>query len=133
MKRSRTVLASLFVGATILVAGCSDGAGNGVTFINPSTIRVTNNLGGPILFFFARPCGTTDWGQDMLPNDPVEGTIQPGTSKNFTVEAGCYDLRADHLATIDPGPLLTKEIFDQVATPLTALVWDLSEVPSNPI
>jgi hypothetical protein len=101
-------------------------------FENPSTVRVINNLGGPVLFFFVRGCGTTDWGDDLLPLDPVEGTIQPGASKDFTVEAGCYDFKADHLETIDPGPLVTKETYDQAASPVAIVTWTLEATPGGP-
>ncbi len=134
MRDKLKILTLLAVGLTIVpLLGCGDDEGPGMTFVNPSTIRVVNDLEGPVLFFFARPCGTTDWGEDLLPSDPVNGTIQPGNSKDFTVEAGCYDLRAQHLETVDPGPLITKEIFDQTASPVSILTWRLSEgAPGGP-
>jgi hypothetical protein len=117
----------------VSIAGCSsdDGPMNPI-FINPSVVRVENNLSGPVLFFRVRGCGTTDWGEDLLPTDPINGTIQPGASKDFTVEAGCYDLQAQHLETTDPGPLITKEIFDVAASPVTIFTWPLDEVPTGP-
>ncbi|MFV1987128.1 MAG: hypothetical protein ACC682_07590 [Gemmatimonadota bacterium] len=117
----------------VSIAGCSDSSGPQLPiFDNPSTVRVVNDLLGPVLFFRVRGCGTTDWGEDLLPTDPVEGTIQPGNSKDFTVEAGCYDLQAQHLETTDPGPLVTKEIFDVSASPVTIFTWTLEEVPAGP-
>ncbi len=117
----------------VSIAGCSsdDGPMNPI-FENPSVVRVVNNLFGPVLFFRVRGCGTTDWGEDLLPNDPVNGTIQPGASKDFTVEAGCYDFQAQHLETTDPGPLVTKEIFDQAPSPVGITTWTLEDVPSGP-
>jgi len=113
------------------VAGCFTPAGTG-TCINPSTIRVQNNLLGPVLFFKVRVCGTTEFSADLLSNDPIEGTIQPGTQKDFTVEQGCYDLRAEHLMTTDPGPLVIKEISDVSVSPVSVFTWPLSETPGGP-
>lgn len=116
----------------VSIAACSDSEPTAPPLQNPSTIRVENNLGGPVLFFFVRACGSTDWGEDLLPLDPVQGTIQPGSSKDFTVEAGCYDMQAQHLETTDPGPLLTKETFDQTASTVSILTWSLEDTPGGP-
>ena len=97
-------------------------------FDNPSTIIVRNRVLGPILFFHVRTCGTTQWSEDLLPLDPIEGTIQPGADKEFTVEAGCYDLWARHLETTEPGPPIEKMIFDQQATPVSPLIWTVEEM-----
>lgn len=121
------------VALALPIAACGDDPVAPVQmFDNPSTIRVVNNLLGPVLFFHVRACGTTDWGEDLLPLDPIEGTIQPGASKDFTVEAGCYDFWARHLATVDPGPLVEKMVFDQVASPITPVVWNLDEISGGP-
>ncbi|MDH3732482.1 MAG: hypothetical protein OEU54_03070 [Gemmatimonadota bacterium] len=128
----RFAYAAMVAAVLLPIAACSSDAPMGPTFQNPSTIRVANNLLGPVLFFRVRACGTTDWGQDLLPTDPIEGTIQPGESKDFTVEAGCYDLQAQHLETTDPGPLITKETFDQNASTVAILNWTLEETPGGP-
>ena len=129
----RLAYTAMAVAMMLPIAACSDDNGPmGPPIQNPATIRVVNNLGGPVLFFRVRACGTTDWGDDLLPTDPIEGTIQPGASKDFTVEAGCYDLQAQHLETTDPGPLLTKEIFDQNASTVAILSWTLEDTPSGP-
>jgi len=112
-----------------LVAGCGDDGPTGPIFTNPATITVQNELDGPVLFFFVRPCGTTDFGEDLLPSDPVEGTIQPGDSKDFTVEAGCYDMRVLHLVSVSPGPPVTKEIFDKQVTAAAGFTWRLTSDP----
>lgn len=114
------------------IAACNSDKVTGPPIENPSTIRVVNNLFGPVLFFYVRACGTTDWGEDLLPLDPIEGTIQPGDSKDFTVEAGCYDLRARHLETADPGPLIDKEEQDVNASPLAIHTWVLQDLPQDP-
>ncbi len=131
------------VALALPLTGCGDDPPTGPDFANPSTIRITNELQGPVLFVFFRPCGTTEWGEDQLairavrmgknPNDPIESVIQPTESKDFTVEAGCYDLRADHLETTDPGPLIIKSTEDQSASPVSILTWILTEAPIPPI
>ena len=123
----------LFAAMLSPLAGCGDDPFDPIqNFVNPSTIRVKNDLMGPVLFFFVRSCGTTAFSEDLLSNDPVEGTIQPGAQKDFTVEAGCYDLFAQHLETSEPGPLTDKMIFDQIASPVTALIWVLDEITGGP-
>lgn len=112
--------------------GCFTPAGSGATCINPSTIRVQNDLDGPVLFFKVRACGTTQFSEDLLPPDTINGTIQPGTQKDFEVEAGCYDLQAEHLETTDPGPLLTKSISDVSVSPVAIFTWTLTEAPGGP-
>ena len=117
-----------------LVSGCGDDSmPTAPLFDNPSTIRVVNRLAGPVIYVFARPCGTSDWGADLFAtDDPVEGTIQPGGSKDFTVEAGCYDLQARHLETTEPGPLVEKFAYNQAASPVTPIIWTLEEDSRNP-
>lgn len=134
LDRSRKPLRLALLTAVALSLGaCSDDAGpGGMMFVNPSTIIVQNELEGPIIFFFARSCGTTDWGPDLLPADPATGTIQPGEDRSFTVEAGCYDLRAQHLETTDPGPLVEKIMENVVASPVTPFTWKLSAPPTGP-
>lgn len=119
----------------LAVSGC--GEGDPVVpepmFDNPSIVRVVNRLQGPVLFVHAKPCGTNDWGQDLFgTNDPIEGTIQPGGSRDFTVEAGCYDLRARHLESTEPGPIIEKFAFNQAASPVTPIIWTLEEDSRDP-
>ena len=130
----RSIAALLALAVVLPFAACtSDNGTTGPVFENPSTLRVQNNLFGPVIFLYARACGTTDWGEDLLdPVDPIEGTIQPGDSKEFTLEAGCYDLQARHLETTDPGPLITKETFDFVLSPVSVQTWTLQDLPMGP-
>lgn len=131
--RIRPLLLVLAIGAAApLFVACSDDGPTQPVVQNPATITVNNQLMGPVLFFRVKACGTADWGQDLLPADPVEGTIQPGTSKEFTVEAGCYDMQAQHLESPDPGPLVKKEIFNNVVTESQGFTWDLMEDPDQP-
>lgn len=122
------------VALSVFVAACSDSPTAPIQmFDNPSQVRVTNNLLGPVIFFQVRPCGTTQWGEDLLdPIDPIAGTIQPSQSKEFTVEAGCYDLRARHLETTEPGPLVEKTLLDQLASPVATLTWVLDPIGGGP-
>ncbi|MCG8466609.1 MAG: hypothetical protein MJB57_00155 [Gemmatimonadetes bacterium] len=134
MLNRRNLAGLLFLSALVVpIAGCGDDTIDPtMNFVNPSTIRVTNNLEGAVLFFFVRTCGTTNWGEDLLPLDPLEGVISVGTSKDFTVEGGCYDLWAQHLEGPAPGPLIDKMAFDQVASPVAILNWVLEEISSGP-
>lgn len=134
MLLKRKLLKLFVLGAVLLpIAACGDSTVDPTqNFVNPSTIRVTNNLMGAVLFFRVRTCGTTDFGPDLLPLDPLNGVISVGTSKDFTVEAGCYDLMAQHLEGDMPGPLVDKTIFDQTATPVAILTWNLEEVTAGP-
>lgn len=62
------------------------------------TIEVVNESADLQLWkLFFRRCGTTNWDLDRLPNTPctADGCIAPQESRQFIVEAGCYDLRAD--------------------------------------
>ena len=117
------------------LSGCGEGdpVAPEPMFDNPSIVRVVNRLQGPVLFVHAKPCGTNDWGQDLFgTNDPIEGTIQPGGSRDFTVEAGCYDLRARHLESTEPGPIIEKFAFNQAASPVTPVIWTLEEDSRDP-
>ncbi|MDE2720421.1 hypothetical protein [Candidatus Palauibacter polyketidifaciens] len=134
MKQKRyAIVAVMAIGLSLAACGEDDPVVPEPMFDSPSTVRVVNRLFGPVIRFFARPCGTSDWGQDLFGTDhPVEGTIQPGDSRDFTVEAGCYDLRAEYLETTEPGPLMAKMIFNQAATPVTPVIWTLEDDPANP-
>ncbi len=145
MTGTRTRMFSLLatVALAVTLAGCGDDTPTGPDFQNPSTIRIVNELQGPVLFVSFRTCDTTEWGDDQLairarrlgkdPNDPLESVIQPTDAKDFTVEAGCYDLRADHLETTDPGPLLIKMIEDVVVSPTASFNWPLTAAPAGPM
>ncbi len=127
------VLAVAAIGLPFAACGDGDATMPEPMFDSPATVRVVNRLFGPVVFFFARPCGTSDWGQDLFGTDhPIEGTIQPGGQRDFTVESGCYDFRADHLETTEPGPIIMKMIFNQSATPVTPVIWTLEDDPVDP-
>ena len=125
--RSRVTLALMGVLALGLVAGCGDSSGPQV-IENPMTIRIVNNTAGKVLFVFFKGCGATSWGIDRLPNDPVTGVIEVGASKNFTEEAGCWDLRADHKTGPEVAdPLETQTLENQIIDEDEVLTWTLNQ------
>ncbi|WP_428276558.1 hypothetical protein [Candidatus Palauibacter sp.] len=127
------IVAIVAIGLSLAACGEDDPVVPEPMFDSPSTVRVVNRLLGPVIYVFARPCGMSDWGSDLLGTDhPVEGTIQPGGQRDFTVEAGCYDFRAQHLETTEPGPLLEKMLFNQAASPVTPVIWTLEVEPVDP-
>jgi len=128
----KAVPALVTLAIALTIAACSSDKVTGPPIENPATIRVQNELLGPVLFFFVRACGTTDWGEDLLPLDPIEGTIQPGDTHDFTVEAGCYDLQARHLESPEPGALIIKEELDVSLAPLAIHTWRLEDLPQGP-
>lgn len=115
-------------------SGCGDDAlPPEPMFDNPAIVRVVNRLQGPVIYVHAKPCGTETWGEDLFrTDDPIAGTIQPGGSKDFTVEAGCYDLWARHMESTEPGPLIDKFTFNQAAFPATPVIWTLEADPRDP-
>ncbi len=127
------VIAIIAIGLSLAACGDSDPVTPEPMFDSPSLVRVVNRLLGPVLFVFARPCGTSDWGNDLFDTDhPIEGTIQPGDQRDFMVEAGCYDFRVEHLETTEPGPIIVKMIFNQAASPVTPVIWTLEDDPADP-
>ncbi len=125
--RSRVSLAVLGIMALGFVAGCGDST-SGPTIENPMTIRITNNTLGKVLFVFFRECGAANWGIDRLDNHPVTGVIEIGASKNFTEEAGCWDLRADHKSgPEDQDPLETQIEQSVIVAVGTTYEWTLKQ------
>ncbi len=124
--RFRTValLATIAVGAPLAACGGDEG---GPLIQDPATITVRNLTNGKILRVFFKTCGAAVWGSDRLPNDPIEGVIDVGTSKSFTVEAGCYDMKADHFSGPDPepDPLPTVELLGITVTSSAPFIWDV--------
>lgn len=83
--------------AAVALWGCGDDG-----TLPPAEVRGTIEVanGTPdlhVFMLFFRSCGTTSWGLDRLPNTPCtdDGCIPPNESREFIVEAGCYDLKAD--------------------------------------
>lgn len=91
--RRLQALITLGLIAAALSLGC--GGDDGMTNPdNPATIRIQNNMIGPVIFVFFRSCGSFQWGEDRLGETE---RIEPGDDREWTVEAGCWDLRADVL------------------------------------
>lgn len=117
------------IAASITTLGCGD---DEITFQDPATIRVTNLTGGKILNVFFKDCEAALWGEDRLdPVDPVLGVIEVNASKDFTVEAGCYDLRALHLAGPDAGALLEVIREAAIVDSDEVFLWDVE--PEDPV
>lgn len=131
--RTFTLLATIAVAAPFLGCGSEE---NGITFEDPATITVQNLTNGKILRVFFKACGAASWGLDRLPSDPIEGVINVGSSKTFTVEAGCYDLKADHFSGPDPepDPLPTVERFGVLVESSSPFTWRVEAVgPPIPV
>ncbi|MFQ5689529.1 MAG: hypothetical protein ACE5HQ_04580 [Gemmatimonadota bacterium] len=83
-----------------VIAGCGGSSQPTIPPDNSATIRILNSTqGGPILFVFFRDCNTISWGSDQLGQNE---TIPPGGTRNFTVQAGCHDLKATALTAPAP-------------------------------
>ncbi len=132
--RFKTFVLLAAIAVSVSALKCGD---DGVTFEDPATIRITNRTGGKILRVFFKTCGAALWGQDRLPADPVQGVIEVNASKDLMVEAGCYDLKADHFSGPDPEPEPLPEVIREAALVNAGAVfeWDvLAEVddPGGP-
>ena len=104
-------------------AACGGGTTN-PTYDNPSELRIENGTRGSIIYVHARACGTTDWGDDLFMSDhPVDGTIAPDATRTFILEAGCYDIRAQHLESSIPGPLIDKFLNNQTLSTDSPVEW----------
>ncbi len=119
------VLLGVVLLGTVLVA-CGDDGPTEPT--NTPNFRVENRVQGPILFLHTRPCGTSNWSLDLLPDHPVDGTIQPGESKDMYVEPGCHDFRAEHLETIEPGPVVPKFLLGQNVVAERVTTWTIEDM-----
>ena len=60
------------------------GAGN-------ATLTVVNNTSSTVCFMRISPATSSDWGQDWLGSS----MISSGSSYDFTIASGSYDLRAE--------------------------------------
>ncbi len=118
------LLATIAVAVPLLGCGSDE---NGIVFEDPATITVRNLTNGKILRVFFKTCGAALWGSDRLPSDPIEGVINVGASKSFTVEAACYDLKADHFSGPNPEeePLPTVTRLGVLVTSAAPFLWDV--------
>ncbi|MGH7541658.1 MAG: hypothetical protein ACRELC_11725 [Gemmatimonadota bacterium] len=131
LSRTRALLLALT--AFIPLAACGDS--NGPALEDPGTIRVINMAQGPILFLFFRTCGAGLWGQDRLPDAGVGSTIAPQDSSSFTVETGCYDLRADLCPVSTDCPVhdtVAVVLPEANVTSLQPFRWEVQPAPQAP-
>ena len=130
--RFRTFALVAAIAATVPLAGCGDD--EEILFEDPATITVRNQTNGKILRVFFKTCGAASWGNDRLPDDPVEGVINVGSSKSFTVAAGCYDMKADHFSGPNPEPEPLPEVIltGGNVTSTAPFIWDVMEKDSDP-
>lgn len=98
---TRGALVALVLGLLLAVAAGCGGDDGPEAPANPATIRVDNQFGGPVLEVFLKQCGTPGWGEDRLGDNE---TIASGATRDFVVEAGCWDLAAEVLAQPPPTP-----------------------------
>ncbi len=75
------------MGALVLiVTACGGSDSNGPD--SHATLQVTNTADHSAWYVFVRPCGTSDWGNDLL----GANVISVGETETFTVSAGCKDV-----------------------------------------
>ncbi|HKV75147.1 MAG TPA: hypothetical protein VJN95_11550 [Gemmatimonadales bacterium] len=54
-----------------------------------ATLAVTNRSGHAVWYMNVRPCGTSDWGRDVLGT----GVVTLGETVERTIPSGCQDVR----------------------------------------
>jgi len=88
---SALMAAALFALAT---AACSDDTDSPSGPTPPpavGTIVIRNDANGPIDRVNFNGCDNPDWGENRL---NAGETIEPGATRSWTTEPGCYDIRA---------------------------------------
>lgn len=110
----RRTVGILTLGAAFGLTGCDDVVGAG----SDATIIVENNASVSVREIYISDCGDDTWGNDEL---GANETIAPGNDREFGVDAGCYDLRAEFLddtfaqdfdIDLDDGDEFTWELVD---------------------
>ena len=106
------------IGILALIAAFGLTACDDITGSDDATIIVENNASVSVFFVFISECSDSDWGDDQLGADE---TISPGEDREFDVDAGCWDLRAefsddtfaeDFGIELDEGDEFTWELVD---------------------
>lgn len=109
----RTLGALAVAGAVIGLSGCDD-----ITGSDDATIIVENNASVSVFRLFISECEDDTWGNDELATNE---TISPGDDRDFDVDPGCWDLRAefsdatfaeDYGIDLDEGDEFTWELID---------------------
>lgn len=94
-----------------------------------AVIRISNQTLGPVLFVNYRTCGSGNWGPDRL---GTTERIEIGDEREFPVESGCWDIRAQHLENPEESVLVTQTNEDNVIAPNRTFLWVLSpEIPGQ--
>jgi hypothetical protein len=114
--------------ATAACGGDSDSTGPGPS-ASEGTLYVSNDSDREIWYVFARTCGTSDWGNDLLGAD----IIPLQTSETFTLAAGCYDVRALSGPVGGPGgPKYEAVVSGQTLAGNGQLTVEVSTWPAEP-
>lgn len=91
---SRIIRGALAVACALGLVAC-EGFITGGDLIRPGeptgTIRIVNNTSNTVDVVAISTCNASTYGFDRLPDNTV---IAPGTSYDFTVSAGCWDVDA---------------------------------------
>src|SRR3990170_268563 len=101
------VLGGLALVAATLACTIGGGSGSGV-------FRLDNQSGQTICYVYISPTTNSEWGDDLLGATEV---IETGQTRNFTVSAGDYDLRADTCDSI-----AISEVYG-VTVPSSGYTW----------
>lgn len=80
------VRSSLLLVAALAATACRDATG-----LQDATITLVNQSALRVEYVFISQCTDPDWGPDRLEADEI---IAAGASRQFTVEAGCWDMQA---------------------------------------
>jgi hypothetical protein len=93
------------------------------------TLFVSNDSDRSIWYVFARACGNSAWGEDLLGSD----IIPQQTSGSFTLAAGCYDVRALSAPIGGPGGAKYEVVMSgQTLAAAGQLVVEVSTWPAEP-
>lgn len=76
---------------SITTAACGSDS-NGPSAPRNGTITMLNESDAPIDAVYISSCSDDSWGADRL---PAGETIATGATRNFTMPAGCYDIKAN--------------------------------------
>ena len=86
----RPVKQTLTIGA-VMVATLASCAGEmyGPTTGSDASLAITNLTAQAVWYVNVRPCGTTDWGRDVLGT----GVVTTGETVQRAIPSGCHDVR----------------------------------------